>query len=137
MTAGYVPGRWVYRPRHERPLGVALLAAIIGFIGFLFLIVGILAALASFAMGFHYTGMDFGFDRISDSLLVVGLIILIFGIIIMALALGLWHLERWALMFSLLVFGILFVLDILNLDIYALFWGLIVVYLILVREHFD
>lgn len=137
MTAGYVPGRWVYRPRHERPLGVALLAAIIGFIGFLFLIVGILAALASFATGFHYAGMDFGFGRISGSLLVVGLIILIFGIIIMALALGLWHLERWALVLSLLVFGILFVLDILNLDIYALFWGLIVVYLILVREHFD
>ncbi len=131
------PGHWVYRPGRERPLGVALLAVIIGVIGLLFLFVGLFAVLASFVVGFHHTGIDLGFGIVSGSLLVVGLITLIFGTIILALALGLWHLEQWALILSLLVFGILFLVDILSLDIFALFWGILVAYFIAVRNHFN
>ena len=137
MTTNYPsPGHWVYRPGKERPLGVALLAVIIGLIGLLFLIVGLLAILGSFVVGFHHTGIDLGFGIVSGSLLVVGVISLIFGGIMLALALGLWHLEQWALVLSIVVFGVLCVLDILSQDIFAVIWGILVFYMLLVRDHF-
>ena len=137
MSAAQGSGPYYYvRVKHERPLGVALLAVIIGLFGALFTIVGLLLMLASAFLGVYHPTLDFGFHLLTSSLLVAGLFLLIFGVIMLALASGLWHLEQWALVLSIIVFGILFILDLLSGSLTAILWGLLLVYLVLVRNHF-
>jgi hypothetical protein len=82
----------------SRPLGVAILAVLIGIYGFLVFLLGLLLLVGS-SLGvvgsplptyFHTTGV------------IAGIIILIVGLIILGLAVGLYHLRMWALVLTLL-----------------------------------
>jgi hypothetical protein len=112
------------------PLGVAILAVLIGLFGALFLIVGLVIVLG---VAFTHTAFLFvsGF--------VGGLILLIFGIVLLVVASGLWNQELWALVLSIIVLlfiliGDLFAGAVLSLETIAV--ALLLLYLILVRRHF-
>lgn len=77
-----------------RPLGVALLAVLIGIVGFLFVLAGLLLVVGIAVLG--------GF-AVYGAGLVGGLIALIVGILLLVVASGLWDLEMWALALALLV----------------------------------
>ena len=92
-TVSYAPPAPV-----SRPLGVAILAVLLGLFGILLVLAGLLAiagaAVIGGLTGFHFAGL---------SLLVLGGIVLIIGILVLASALGLWHLRLWALVLALIV----------------------------------
>ena len=83
----------------SRPLGVAILAVLIGLYGFLVFLVGALILAASGAQHFFGVGLpsDFG-----ANVTVAGIVTLVIGLIILGLAVGLWHLRMWALVLTLL-----------------------------------
>jgi hypothetical protein len=123
-------------PEPSRPLGVAILAVLIGIAGILWTLLGLLV-IASVSIG-AYTGAIpsvFGVTGI-----VAGIVLLIVGLIVLGLALGLWHQRMWAL-----VLTILFLLVELAIYGYArdfLSWGFVIalvllVYLAAVHRHFD
>jgi hypothetical protein len=124
-----------YPSTPSRPLGVAILAVLVGVFGFLIVLVGALVLAGATALTF--LGVPSGFAGFGG--IEFGAIVLIVGLIILGLALGLWHLRMWAL-----VLTILFV--ILELVSYGLagayvsfgfIFGLILfVYLIAVHRHF-
>lgn len=97
MTAQPAP-QYVPPPRPSRPLGVAILAVLVGLYGFLLLLGGLLVV-AGVAVT-HFLGVPTGFAGLGSFAL--GLIVLIVGLIILGLALGLWHLRMWALVLTLL-----------------------------------
>ncbi|HEV2316374.1 MAG TPA: hypothetical protein VGV89_02205 [Thermoplasmata archaeon] len=117
------------------PVGVAILAILIGIVGFI-LVLGGLLILLGFAI----------FDSVAlyGVGLIGGLIVLIFGIVLLVVASGLWDLEMWALALALLV-----LLISLALNLYDIFYGhggsvlvtvvegLLVVYLLAVSSHFS
>lgn len=124
-----------YEP--SRPLGVAVLAVLVGLFGFLWILGGALilggVATAAFlnagalphALG--YTG------------LIAGVIVLVVGLIILGLALGLWHLRMWALVLTLLVVALEVISYALahNYESFGFLIGLLLfVYLVAVHRHF-
>lgn len=127
----------VNRPVGRLPIGVAILAILIGIVGVFFLIVGLLALLFGGYTYFH--GYLFGGIGI-----IGGLITLIIGIILIAVAGGLWNQELWALALAILVLAILLVWN-----LYDLFVGagasllsiaievILLIYLVAVSGHFD
>jgi hypothetical protein len=80
------------------PIGVAILAILIGIVGFFFLLVGVLAI---FGVLFFHGYLLFGGG------LLAALITLIVGIVLLAVAGGLWNQELWALALAILVLVIL------------------------------
>ena len=127
----------VYETERSRPLGVAILAVLIGIYGFVVFLIGLLVAVGS-SLGatlgggnlFHYFGLTG---------VVAGLIILIIGLIILGLAVGLWHLRMWALVLTILF--LLFEMVTYGLAGAYLTFGFVValvltVYLIAVSRHF-
>jgi hypothetical protein len=87
-------------PTYTRPLGVAILAVLIGIYGFIVFLLGLLVAVGSSILGsasglnpFHFLGVTG---------VVAGLVILVIGLIILGLAVGLWHLRMWALVLTIL-----------------------------------
>ncbi len=80
------------------PIGVAVLAILIGIVGFFFLLVGVLAI---FGILFFHSYLLFGGG------LLAALITLIVGIVLLAVAGGLWNQELWALALAILVLVIL------------------------------
>ena len=122
-------------PVNTRPLGVALLAVLIGLFGFLVLIAGVLVLVGVAAGAFLSVPAFFG-----TAGLTLGVIVFIVGIILLAVAYGLWDLRMWALALAILVL-------ILYLVVYALAgdfvsWGFIIsllllVYLVAVSRHFS
>lgn len=116
----------------SRPLGVAILAVLVGLYG-VFLILGGIVVLAGAAAlsalaGYHIAGLP---------LFVIGAIILILGIVILASALGLWHLRLWALVLALIVTFIELVTSAVSGSILSLAIALIIfVYLLAVHRHF-
>ncbi len=124
-----------YAPYRSRPLGVAILAVLVGIYGILVILGGLLvlvgAAVSPFvSLPAHFAGTGG---------VVLGVIVFIIGLIILGVALGLWHLRMWALVLALIV-------TFIELLIYGLagkfislgfILSLIVfVYLIAVHRHF-
>lgn len=81
-----------------RPLGVAILAFLVGLFGVLIIIGGLLVIAA---VSVTALGVPTQFVGVSGA--VWGLVVLIIGLIILGLALGLWHLRMWALVLALIV----------------------------------
>jgi hypothetical protein len=132
-TDPYAPG---YRPVGRLPIGVAVIAVRIGSVGFFFLLLGILG-LVGVALFAHY-------GVIGSVGFLGALLTLLFGVVLLVVASGLWNQELWALALSILVLVIL-----LAWNLYDLFYGgavnvlfmaieaILLVYLIAVSPHFD
>ncbi|MGI0071520.1 MAG: hypothetical protein ACRECT_05585 [Thermoplasmata archaeon] len=88
-------------PTPSRPLGVAILAVLIGIYGFVLFLLGLLVAVASSVVG-SLGGADPLHGLGITDLTVAGIILLIVGLIILGLAVGLWHLRMWALVLTIL-----------------------------------
>ena len=80
------------------PLGVAILAVLVGIVGFLYLLVGALLLLHVAAVG--------GFASFGGGTL-GSLIVLILGLVLLVVARGLWDLELWALALAVLILVLL------------------------------
>lgn len=121
-----------YPPPRTLPLGVAILAILIGLLGVLLLAASILLLIVSGYGYFH----DLAFFGVS---FLGGLLLLIFGIVLLVVAVGLWRLELWALVLSIIVvlislLGRLVAGPILSLG--TLILVLLLVYLVAVHRHF-
>lgn len=122
---GYAPGN------ASLPLGVAILAILIGIFGAFFLIVGVLFFLAIGLLG---SGLLFG------SGVVGAILVLVFGIVLLVVASGLWNQELWALALCLIVLLLLLVGAVLSgtlISLEGLILILLVIYLVAVRHHFS
>src|SRR5215472_4235736 len=111
------------------PLGVAVLAILIGLVGTFLLIAGVLFFVLS---GFAYLH-DLAFFGAS---LLGAVILLIVGVILLVVAVGLWRRELWALAVSILVVLLLIVGRLLTgglLSLGGVILILLLVYLVLVR----
>jgi hypothetical protein len=124
-------------PMPSRPLGVAILAVLIGIYGFLEFLVGLLIAVGSAAIS--SLGGSSAFHILGTSGVLGGAIIAIIGLIVLGLAVGLWHLRMWALVLTLLFLA--FELVINGLAGTFVSFGFIValilfIYLLAVNRHF-
>jgi hypothetical protein len=119
----------------SRPLGVVIIAVLIGILGFLTLVGGLLI-LAGVAVGALFAvPLFFGVGG-----LVLGLIVTVIGIILLAVAYGLYNLEIWALalavivlLIELVVYGIAGAFVSLGFILSAI----LLVYLLAVSGHFS
>lgn len=126
-----------YEAPRSRPLGVAILAFLIGLFGFLWFIIGLLVVAGVSIHAFTGLGFNSSFGPVTG--LFGGVVILILGLIVLGVAVGLWRLHMWALVLALLVL-------ILEMVVYGiagafLTFGFIVslllfLYLIAVHRHF-
>ncbi|HTT26513.1 MAG TPA: hypothetical protein VMH90_06100 [Thermoplasmata archaeon] len=114
------------------PFGVALLAVIIGLVGALFAIVGALVLL-KVAVDSAVVAGALGND------LTAGILLLVFGIVLLVIATGLWDLNLFALVVCFLLIGLLFVSNLLRGALLT-FWGLVelflLIYLLAVSREF-
>ncbi|MFZ1023028.1 MAG: hypothetical protein WAN87_02710 [Thermoplasmata archaeon] len=131
------PTTVVYEARPSRPLGVAILAVLIGIYGFVVFLLGLFLAVGS-SIGVQYGGGNL-FGHFGFSGVLGGLIVLIVGLIILGLAVGLWHLRMWALVLTL----IFLIFEMVSYGLAGAFitFGFIValllaIYLIAVSRHF-
>ncbi|MHB8352759.1 MAG: hypothetical protein ACYDFT_08775 [Thermoplasmata archaeon] len=88
----------VYRPDArvgELPILVGLLAVLIGLFGLFWIVVGVLILLSW--LGLLAYPMFFAVGVIGSATVVTGALTLIFGVVLMVVATGLWDLETWAL----------------------------------------
>ncbi|MGP8076806.1 MAG: hypothetical protein ACLP8Y_08810 [Thermoplasmata archaeon] len=120
---------------YGRPLGVAILAVLVGLFGVLIIIGGLLLLAAATIPSFLGVPSSF----VGESGALWGVIVLIIGLIILGLALGLWHLRMWALVLTLIFVFI----ELVSFAIAGNFVSLgfilsliIFVYLIAVNRHF-
>jgi hypothetical protein len=123
-------------PAPSRPLGVAILAVLIGIFAFLFILAGSLILVGVAAFAFLNAGSLPGIVGVTG--VAAGAIVLIIGLIILGVALGLYHLRMWALVLALLVLIVVIVTDGIA---HNFSWGFIVgillfVYLLAVSRHF-
>ena len=124
----YPPG-YYQAPRPSRPIGVSILAILVVLGGVLFLLSGI--AILLFSAAFALGGL--GIFGLAGSIL--GGIVLIFGIIWIAVGLGLWNLRGWAWWLAVIVM-VLTILGGISAPAVIVVPLLILIYLILVRNHF-
>jgi hypothetical protein len=117
------------------PLGVAILAILIGIFGFFVLVGGLLLLLsvAGYGLGVVWVTSVFGATGT-----IAGIIIVIVGLVILGVAVGLWNQELWALVIAILALLIYGALEFLS----ASWLGLVIVvllliYLVAVAGHFD
>jgi hypothetical protein len=130
-TTTYTTTNYV-EPARTLPLGVAILAVLIGIVGALFLIASILLLLFSGVVYFHAAAL-FGYSLLGAILL------LIVGIILLVVASGLWHLELWALVLSIIVLLVLLANNVVQgaiISLSTLVLALLLVYLVAVHRHF-
>ncbi len=134
VSASAYPPSTTYPPVPSLPLGVAILAILVGLVGFLFVLGGILLfALGAAGALNQLTALElFGIGG--------GLIALVVGLILLGVALGLWHQRLWALVLSILVVGLLMASRFLSNSFFT--WGgiilvVLLVYLVAVHRHFD
>ncbi len=85
--------------RPVRPLGVAILAILLGIFGFLLLLSGALLLVG--AHGIALVGLPVRFFGIGGP--VAGLIALVVGLVLLGVALGFWNLRMWAYVLALVV----------------------------------
>ncbi|MGA7860724.1 MAG: hypothetical protein WCB19_02570 [Thermoplasmata archaeon] len=117
----------------SKPIGVAILAVLIGIVGVLFIIAGVLLAVLGVAVGISFP--TFGTYAVA----VAGVIMLIIGLIILGVALGLWHQRLWALVLAIIVFALYFISDAIAgayFSLGAIISLILVIYLIAVHRHF-
>jgi len=116
------------------PLGVALLAVLIGIFGFLVLVAG--ALLLVFGTSFVFgTGSVTVFGTGGT---IAGLVLLLIGAVILAVATGLWDQELWALALALIVLLFYGVVEFVAQSwLSVLVIGALLVYLVAVSNHFD
>ncbi|HTW76182.1 MAG TPA: hypothetical protein VMG14_00245 [Thermoplasmata archaeon] len=124
-------------PTRSRPLGVAILAVLIGIYGFLEFLFGLLIAVGSAAIS--SLGGSSAFHILGTSGVLAGAILAIIGLIVLGLAVGLWHLRMWALVLTLLF--LIFEMVINALAGTYISFGFIValllfIYLLAVNRHF-
>jgi hypothetical protein len=120
-------------PEPSRPIGVAILAVLIGIVAFLFILAGVLLAVLGVAVGISFPALG------TYGLTVVGIVILIFGLILLGVALGLWRQRLWALVLAIIFFALYFISDALAGNYFslgAIISLILVVYLIAVHRHF-
>jgi hypothetical protein len=115
------------------PLGVAILAVLIGVFGFFVLALGLLIVFVGVGVGLAGGASVFGLTGV-----VAGLIVLILGAVILGAAVGLWDQELWALVLTILALLFLGVVEYLTAAWLALVVIIVlVVYLAAVSSHFD
>jgi hypothetical protein len=117
------------------PLGVAILAVLVGLFGFFVILIGL--ALLFVSAGYVIAGVGvasvFGYTGS-----VAAIIVIIIGLIILGTAVGLWNQELWALVLAILVllfYGVVEYLSSAWLGLVIVV--LLVVYLAAVSSHFD
>jgi hypothetical protein len=117
------------------PLGVALLAVLIGIFGFFVTVVGLLLLV----FGTHLVLGGVGAVQVFGlSGAIGGLIVLIIGLIILAVAVGLWNQELWALVLAILVLLFYGVVEFASGSwISLLIVVVLLVYLFAVSRHFN
>ena len=131
------PSPAVYAAPPRRPLGVAILAVLVGLFGLIFVLGGILLLATSAAAAYFGTG---GFTSLLHaSGAIAGAIVLVIGLIILGLALGLWHLRMWALALTLIILAVVLIAE--GLAGAFVSFGFLVslvlfIYLIAVNRHF-
>ena len=114
-----------------RPIGVTILAVLTILGGVLLLLLGIVViAFSSLLVG---VGLPLGFGLTGS---ILGAIVLIFGIVWIAVGSGLLNLRSWAWWLAIIVM-VLSVVGSITVPVAAILPGLILVYLILVRHHFQ
>ncbi len=115
------------------PLGVAIIAVLIGIFGFFVLLAGILLLLLGVGLGLASGATVFGYSGT-----VAGLIILLVGAIVLAVAFGLWDQELWALVLAIIVLLFYGAVEFLSHSWLALLIIVaLLVYLVAVSNHFD
>jgi hypothetical protein len=125
-------------PTATRPLGVAILAVLIGIYGFIVFLLGLLIAVGSTILS--SAGGVNPLHALGVGGVVGGLVILIIGLIILGLAVGLWHLRMWALVLTilfLLVEVILYGLAGQIVTFGFIIGVLLLIYLLAVSRHFS
>jgi hypothetical protein len=116
------------------PLGVALLALLIGIFGFFVLLVGALLLVFGTSIAFG-TGSVTVFGTGGA---LAGLVILIVGIVILAVAAGLWDQELWALALAIIILLFYGIVELLAQSwIAVLLIAALLAYLVIVSSHFD
>jgi len=122
-------------PAPSRPLGVAILAVLVGIFGFFNTLGGILLIAGATALSF--LGVANSFAGLGGA--IAGIIVLVIGLIILGLALGLWHLRMWALALT-VIFLILVMVDYgiagAFISFGFIFALILFLYLLAVRRHF-
>ena len=114
------------------PIGVAILAVLIGIVGFIVLIAAILilvGATVGYLSGFAIAGAG----------LVGGLVVLVIAVVILAVAFGLWDQELWALVLAIIVVGFLWIEDIIAgrlVSLGGIILLLLLIYLVAVSGNF-
>lgn len=122
-------------PAPSRPLGVAILAVLMGIYGFLLFLIGLFIVVGSSFFS-SYAG---AFQQFGVSGVLLGIITVIIGLIILGVAVGLWHLRMWALVLALIVLAYILVTNALAGQYVSLGFivGLILfIYLLAVNRHF-
>jgi hypothetical protein len=116
------------------PLGVAVIAILIGVFGFFVLFGGLL--LLVFGTTVAIGGGSVAVFGTTGT--VAGLILLILGIIILAVASGLWNQELWALALAIIVLLFYGVVTFVSQSWLALIVvGALLIYLVAVSNHFE
>lgn len=129
---------YVAPPTRTRPLGVAILAVLIGIYGFIVFLLGLLIAVGSSFLAAAGSANPFHFLGVTG--VVAGIIVLIIGLIILGLAVGLWHLRMWALVLTILFLLVEIVLDGLAgqyVSFGFIIGVLLLIYLVAVSRHFS
>jgi hypothetical protein len=117
------------------PLGVAILAVLIGLFGLFVIVLGLLFLFTSAGLAVGGLGVSSVFGYTGT---IAGIIVLIVGLIILGVAVGLWNQEMWALVLAILVLIVFGVIDFLSsawIDLVIVV--LLLVYLGAVSSHFD
>lgn len=116
--------------RPSRPIGVAILAILIVLVGAIFLLGAI--GLLAFA-GFTLIRALPTFFGLASTIL--GVVLLIFALIFIGVGLGLWHLRSWAWWLAIIVL-IISIIGGLGDPVGLVIPLILLIYLILVRQHF-
>lgn len=118
------------RPFH-RPLGVAIVAIIIMFVGVLVVIAG-MAIMFIGGVGGAFLAGPVG----AAVGAFVGLVVLIVGLITLAAGTGLWRMRSWAWWLAMIILVLQFIGSLATV-VGAVVYGLLILYLVLVRKHFN
>jgi hypothetical protein len=115
------------------PLGVAIIAVLVGIFGFFVLLAGLLIALVGIGFGLATGTTVFGATGA-----VAGLILFVIGAIILAVAFGLWDQELWALVIAIIALLFFAIAEFSSGAWLGLVVSvLLIAYLVAVSSHFD